>query len=178
MILSFIVSLIVFGIGCGLIFVGTLNFEVLETNETMLKSGQLELDMNDNIFFNFYSKNIEYVESDIDNIKLEYEINKYCELEPLYISNDSGVHIWVSCNNPTKLIKIFIENINNKKLIPLNNEIQKIVIYSSKENIDKIKNNEKNYFERSYNQNIVEEDEENFEDKFFDLKVQDEIYND
>lgn len=42
-----IFSLITLGISCGLIFVGTLNFEVILNDETMLETRQIEYEMND-----------------------------------------------------------------------------------------------------------------------------------
>ena len=137
---SFILSLAILGSGLGLIFIGTLNFEILDYDNTMLKKEEIEFEMQDNIFI---SNNVEYVESDINNIKLEYKINKFCKLEKY---NHDDIHIWARCSNPIKLTNEFIKNINNKKIIFNNNSLQDIVVYASKENINKLKNNQKNYF--------------------------------
>ena len=74
MIWSFIISLAIFGIGIGLIFVGTLNFKVLDTNETLLKQETMEFEMQEGMFFNFYN-DVKYVEANMDNVKVEYNIN-------------------------------------------------------------------------------------------------------
>ncbi len=137
---SFILSLAILGSGLGLIFIGTLNFEILDYDNTMLKKEEIEFEMQDNIFI---SNNVEYVESDINNIKLEYKINKFCKLEKY---NHDDIHIWARCSNPIKLTNEFIKNLNNKKIIFNNNSLQDIVVYASKENINKLKNNKKNYF--------------------------------
>ena len=153
MIWTFIISLLILGMGCGLIFIGTLNFEVLDSNSTMLKTEQIELEMKDNTFFN--DLGIKYVEANINNIKIQYKINKYCNLK--YSQDDKyGIHLWAGCSNPTKLARVFIKNINDKKIISINNEIKEIVVYASKNNIDKLKNNEKKYLENeeSYNATI------------------------
>ena len=89
---TFIISLILIGIGAGMIFISTLNFEVIDKNEDIFKTGSFEFEMNDNTFFNIYH-DIEYVETDIDNIKVEYKINKYCEIGN-DISNNEEIHIW------------------------------------------------------------------------------------
>ena len=137
---SFILSLAILGSGLGLIFIGTLNFEILDYDNTMLKKEEIEFEMQDNIFIN---NNVEYVESDINNIKLEYKINKFCKLEKY---NHDNIHLWAECSNPIKQTNEFIKNINNKKIIFNNNSLQDIVVYASKENINKLKNNKKNYF--------------------------------
>ena len=137
---SFILSLAILGSGLGLIFIGTLNFEILDYDNKMMKKEEIEFEMQDNIFI---SNNVEYVESDINNIKLEYKINKFCKLEKY---NHDNIHIWAECSNPIKQTNEFIKNINNKKIIFNNNSLQDIVVYASKENINKLKNNKKNYF--------------------------------
>ena len=84
------------------------------------------------------------------------KINKYCKLV-LYDQNTNyGIDIWAKCSDPIKLVNEFIHNINNKKIIPINNEISDIVVYASKENIEKMKTNKKNYFDiqKEYNNTI------------------------
>ena len=64
MIWSFIVSLITFGIGCGLIFIGTLSFNVSYDSEYMLKTVTKEYDMKEDLLLyqnNYYE--IEYIET-------------------------------------------------------------------------------------------------------------------
>lgn len=175
MILSFITSLIVFGIGSGLMFVGFLNFDVLEQDDTVLKTGQIEFEMKDNTFFNIYGDNvnIEYVEADISNIKIEYKINKYCKLKSHNNGAQSGIRIWSSCNNPTKLARYFIKNINNKKVITIDNVVKNIVVYASIDNIEKIKNNEKNYFsmQEEYEQLV-----NSYEERINEFEIQKDEY--
>ncbi len=143
---SFIVSLAFFGCGIGLILIGTLNFNIMNNNESMLKTVTFEYDMNEDTFFNLYDSYIEYVETDIDNIRVDYKINKYCEL---YNDEDerysTGIQAWTYCSNPLKLIKEFIKNINNKKIIPIDSEV-KVIVYASKDNIEKLKSNREKHF--------------------------------
>ena len=126
MITSFISALMIFGIGCGLILVGSLNFEILDANQKMLTSGQVELEMNKDILINAYNNDVTYIEEDIDNIRVEYKINKYCQLH-LYQFNNNNIEMEARCSNFFPLLKQFIKNINNKKIIPFNNEIQDIM---------------------------------------------------
>ena len=114
MIWSFIISLIAFGSGVGLILVGTLNFEYIENDQDILKTEYMELDMRNDLVFGTYPV-VEYIESDNDNIKIEYTINKYCNINHSN-SSESVIHMWSNCDNPIKLAKEVINNLNDKKL--------------------------------------------------------------
>ena len=144
MIWSFVISLIMIGIGSGLFLVGALNFEYIENDKDTLKTAYIELDMRNDLIFGYHYPEIEYIESNNDNIKIEYTINKYCELN-YSDSSDKVMHIWSSCENPIKLIKEVINKFNEKKIVSINNQIQDIKIYTTKENIDLLKKNFKNY---------------------------------
>ena len=73
-----------------------------------------------------------------------------------------GIHLWGYCPNPTKLIRKFISNINENKIITIDNDIKEITVYASKENIEIIKNNIKNFEERQqqYQYNLKEYEKE------------------
>lgn len=144
MIWSFVISLMMFGLGIGLVVVGGLDFEYIENDKNNLKTDFIEFNMNDELVFDYHYSEIEYVESNNDNIKIEYTINKYCEMNHSYIS-DKVIHIWASCENPIKLVKEVINNFNDKKIVSINNQLQDIKIYTTKENIEILKKNFKDY---------------------------------
>jgi len=144
MIWSFVISLALFGMGIGLVIVGLLNFEYSKNDQNLLKTEYMEIDMKNNLIFGYYYPEIEYIESHNENIKIEYTINKYCEINHSNLS-DNVIHIWASCENPIKLVKEVINNFNTKKIVSINNHLQDIKIYTSKENIEVLKNNYKNY---------------------------------
>ena len=181
MIWIFIISLIIFGVSCGITFIGTLNFEVLENNDGMLKTETKEYEMRDGLFFRpYHATNVDYIESDINNIKLEYSINKLCVLEDDY-NNTNGVYVWTDCPNSMEMLKAFIENINNNKIMPINNDMESIKIYASKENIEKFKSNWENYLSENeayeetinfYENRITELENKltNYENKVFDYE--------
>lgn len=149
MIYSFVISLIIFGIGIGLILVGILNFEYVKNDQDILKTDYIELDMRNDLIIQSYFK-IEYIESDNNNIKIEYKINKYCDINysDLYDSSDHVLYLWGNCDNPIKLVKEVINEFNNKKIISVNNEVYDVKIYSTKENIELLNNNYKNYLDK------------------------------
>ena len=151
---SIIISIITFGIGCGLIFTGTLKFNVSEINENMIKTETIEHDMKENLVVYPYNENIiEYIESDNDNVKIEYSLNKYCSVEEHIINDDSTINAWASCKNPTKIAREFLKNVNQKKLIPISNTIEKVTIYTTGSNIEILKNNMNRYYEEKNKHN-------------------------
>jgi len=155
MIWSFIISLIMFGIGFGLLLVGTLNFEYIENDKNTLKTEYIEFDMKDDLIFGYYIPEVEYIESNNDNIKIEYTINNYCDFD-YSISSEKVVHIWSSCDEPIKLIKELIRNFNDNKIISINNGFYDIKIYTTKENIEILNNNYKDYTDVEVNmQNMI-----------------------
>ena len=184
---SFIISLIVFGIGCGLIFIGSLNFDILVNNTKMLKIQTTEHEMKDGLFVSSYNDlEINYVEENINNIKIEYTINKLCDVEEHFNINDNSIVSWGNCKNPIKVTKEFLKNVNDKKIISVNNNIEKITIYTNKTNIEKLKSNSKNFYEKrkqydetiNYYENKINELETNNADlnqKLYDL--QEELNN-
>lgn len=155
MIYSFIISLIVLGIGIGLSFIGAVNFEVIENDDTMLKTEIKEYEMKDDLLIDIFSNTtINYIESDINNIKMQYKLNKYCTVEDEKYNNH--IRAWATCSNNPKRIKEFINNFNDKKIITIDEYISSITIYASKENFEKIKNNYKKYIDNqtTYNNTI------------------------
>ena len=171
MIWSFISSLIIFGIGCGMIFVGTISFDVIENDKSFLKTVTKEYDMkNDLVIYPYRDSEIEYVKADNNNLKIEYTINKYCEIDSHYNEeHDNTIMHWAYYQNPTKIVREFIKNANDKKIVPINNRIEKITIYTNQNNIDTLKNNW-----NKHNEEIVKKDEErnNYETRINELEQQ------
>ena len=140
MIWSFILSLVLLGMGIGLTFYGSLDFEVLEDDKTMLNTITKTYSMNDNFAIHNYYSDINYIESDNSDIKVEYKINKLCAIEENITSNN-GIYPYAECDNPFKIAKEYAKNINNKKLVPITNYIYEINVYTTKDNINKMKDN-------------------------------------
>ena len=154
MIWTFITSLVVFGISCGLVFIGSLDFEVVDNYKIETK----EYEMKDTLILYPQSYiDVEYVESDIDNIKVEYEVDKYCEIDD-YTSGNVMFADEV-CDNPITIVREVFKNLNQKKLISIDGNVDKITIYASKKNITKIEENRKTYMENRYTVNRIDEEE-------------------
>ena len=153
---SFILSLIMLGIGTGITIFSSLNFKYIKNDTSFFKTNILEFEMKDNLFFEYYTNNeVEYIETNDKNVKIEYTINKFCEITHNEISK-SGISIVPSCENPLNIIKEVINAINEKKIINITNDIISIKIYSSKENIDKLKKNHDKFISLEIqNQNMI-----------------------
>ena len=70
-------------------------------------------------------------------------------------NNHNIVNGWIYCNNPIEIARDFIRNANEKRIVPINIDIEKIIIYTNKDNIDKLKMNVLVYeedFEKSLNE--------------------------
>lgn len=180
----FISSLIVFGISCGFIFIGTLNFEALKNNEGMLKKESKEYNMNnDLLFYPQYDVEVKYVEADIDNIKVEYLLNKYYEIEEHISDDEKYIMVSTTCKDGIKLLKGYINNLNHKKIVEMTGNIESITIYASKDNIETIKNNWNNHIKsiKSYDEMVnfyekrideLETENEKLNDTIYDLEGQ------
>ena len=159
MIISFITSLIILGAGCGLIVLGTVNFDIVAPNDSMYKTEEFEYEMRDDFRVNtHYNSNIEFVEEERDNIRVDYYLLKYFDVDSHM--NENVLYYWSYSDNPMKVAREVIKNANNKKLISFDSNIEKITIYASSSNIEKIKNNMEQYrLEQEQNQRIENEEE-------------------
>jgi transcriptional regulator with XRE-family HTH domain len=140
MIWSFILSLVLLGMGIGLIFFGSTNFTILNDNENMLEIKTKTYKMSDSFAIHNNYTDINYIEADNNDVKVEYMINKLCVIEE-NISTDGSIYPYVECDDPFKLTKEFTKNVNNKKIVPLSSQIYEINVYTTKSNIAKIKAN-------------------------------------
>ena len=154
MIWSFIISLITVGIGVGLLLIGTLQFKYIENDPESLETKYIEYDMHNKLFIdNHY--NIEYIPSDNTNLKIEYTINKNYEVKVLDYS-ENIINLWPTCENPIEMIKETIENLNNRKIIPVDGNIESIKVYTTLENINLLKQNKENFYnEEIRRQNMI-----------------------
>lgn len=163
----FIYSLVTLGVSLGLIFGGMLKFDV--DDNYMLENKTIEYEMNDALFFDLY-QDFEYVESNIDNVKLEYKIFKFCDVDN--IKDDNRIEIWGYCSNPIRLIREVIKNLNNRKIIYVNNNIEDVKIYASKENIEILKENQMKYYNSQKERDDIISSYESIIDDY-----EDRIYN-
>ena len=157
LLIIFISSIALLGIGCGLTFNGSLKFNYIN-DDSIYKVHTTEHKMTDNlmVYNNFYGA-IKYVESDIKNVKIEYKISKYCDLSENIDKNSHGIMAYVDCGTSPNVLKSYLKELNDKRIIRITNEIKDITVYASKDNIKKLKNNF-NKYEAEVKENSNRED--------------------
>ena len=137
---SFLVSLIMIGVGTGLSLIGMKDFDFINTLDNP-RYIQVEetLEMKDNSYFRYYGEE-NFVETNSKDIKIvithspfmEYELNQY---------ENGHIELWYhrTYDFGFKEVRTFIDDINNKRIVDYYNFDVKI--YASKENIKKLKEN-------------------------------------
>ena len=138
----FLISLVLCGVGIGLILIGTTNFTYLnETPESYLVTDSYEFDMKENLSIDSYYwlTNAKFIEMDIDNIKVELKHINYQD-GYYYKDENETIYVQVEAAKITEFIRDIIQDINNKQLINYD-FIPETTIYASKENIEKLKQN-------------------------------------
>mgnify|MGYP004666628781 CR=1 FL=1 len=139
----FLISLISTGIGWGLSLVSLLSFKDTLLNLKYMDTRTLEVAMQDNLSISNLD-NIEYIETNSDKVKFEYQINKACTLD--YANVRGSLRFYSRCSNRKEIINQLINSLNNKEIYNFDDtvyEINNVKVYASLENIEKIKENSK-----------------------------------
>lgn len=146
LLISFILSLVLLGIGGGITMIGLTEFDYIDdiNNEIYLKDEIIISMQNDLMIYSHYDDMIEYIEEDRSDIKIVYKHTNQYDLSYL---NDFENYLYLNYktvnDNVFKTVREQIKDINQKKII--NYSKFKVYICTSKENIDKLKNNRNNY---------------------------------
>lgn len=143
MINAFIGSIILLGLGLGFVLVSLVGFSDASLSNN-LKQESIEILMQDNLYFRTYDKDsISYQELDIDNIRIEYKIDKACKIENKVRSN-GNLYLKSFCEDKHMIIKELIDSLNNKEIYNFGDNmhiIKDITVYGKKENLDIIRKN-------------------------------------
>ena len=104
--------------------------------------------MTSNMFFHD-NYNIEFVTADNDNLKIELYHSKLTniDIEKTYDNDMLGIAFYDYVDE-MKVINNLIDDINNKKIIDYGS--YRVIVYTSKENIDKLNANKKDYYINYY----------------------------
>ncbi len=140
----FISSLVALGIGMGLMITSISEFEFIENLDSKYYiTKEFNYKMKDNIFISEHISRVKYIESNNNDIKIVTRASEFYTID-IYEDDDYYYIDKHINNNNIKPIKKIISDINNKKVI--NYDAFDITVYTTKENIDKLKENRKNYF--------------------------------
>lgn len=174
----FLISLIIMGIGSGFVIIGIKDFNIINKIPAEdIVEDIFEFDMTENLSidskrYSWYS-NIEYIETDFDKVKVEVTHAKYqkCYYDLDSVNNTINIYSMQENSVIMETIREVIEGINNKE-IKNYDYIGEIKVYTSKENIDKLKQNQITKYELSKEIELDElyEENEKLENKIFELE--------
>ena len=165
--ISFLVALLVAGIGIGFICIGITKFNFVENADFIEDSHTLE--MTDNLSINFWYNNINYIETDTDELRIVVKHSKYQDIN-YYIENDT-LYFHYYQNQPFEIVRDFIDDINNKEIKDYYSNPY-IYVYTSKTNIDKLKQNSDIKYNQEEKINDLYNDIEILEYKIDDLEAE------
>ena len=139
---AFIISLIMGGVACGLIVNSIKDYKIVDDIESnyLVKTTE-EMDMNKNLIIEDNYIDIEFVESNNKNLKIEYTHASYCNIESFL--NDGHLYFNRDCGNDF-VFKNIINDLENKVIVKP--DLYKVIIYTNKDNIKLLKNNLNNYY--------------------------------
>ena len=131
-------SLVLAGISIGMILISITQFNIVEDNNLELED-TYTIEMKEKLSIGNL-KYIEYIENDSNEIKIVVNHSKYCKTA---LENyNEQIYIFTRTNNENlmEILRDVIKDINNKEIKGYSNDI-KIKVYSSRANIEKLKEN-------------------------------------
>ena len=146
LLIIFVLQLLLCGIGIGTIILGITKFELIEdlnneiyiTDELIINIGERSKIYDMSIY---NTEEIEYVEENRKDVRIEYKHTKDYQLEQIKYNNNDNVYLILRNKNNNIIEKSnqIIKDLNDKKIV--NYSKYKITIYTSKENIKRLKDN-------------------------------------
>lgn len=137
--LILICSILVFGIGLGLIPLGVSKFDIITDFDSRYFKTETEfIPMKDNLLI-LATYGVEYVEENIPNIKIEKVHSNYYNVQTTNNIDDSISFHLVPNKGEKEMFDLYLKDINDKKIVKYDD--YKIIIHASKENIEKLMNN-------------------------------------
>ena len=145
-------SLVLAGLSIGMILIGTTQFNIIEENNLEVED-TYNIQMTDNLTIGIPEPYIEYIENDSNEVKIVVNHSKY--YKTTMENQNEVIYIFGNADNKDFMNKIrnLIKDINNKEIKNYNYDT-KIKVYSSKSNIEKMKQNRQLQYEKSKNTEI------------------------
>lgn len=166
LLITFLASLLLCGVGMGIATIGFTKFDIINelSNEIYIEDEVIipmekDLIINDNLYC-YDTCIINYVEENREDIKVSYKHTKYYELYQYKHNNYLYLDVVNKDDNFLAFSREIIKDINDKKIINYANF--EIIIYTSKENLEILKNNQLKYYnyqesQNSYTENLEEQ---------------------
>jgi len=155
--LIFILSIFIFSIGIGLTIISIKDFNYInDINNDYYVTTEKITNMKDNLYFdNVFSDQFKFEETNSNDIKIVCKHSKYHKCNINIYDNDVVIYTYQNETNIMEQVREYINIINKKEIINYYN--QEIIVYTSKENIDKLIENRKNYIQ-DINENAMQEE--------------------
>jgi len=150
MAISFVIALILAGISIGMIFIGITEFNYIPSpNAKNIVEDVYEYEMSENLSIGYWNCVLNYIETDSEKIRIVVEHSEYMKTKIL--NNGYTQTIEVYCiTDEAKIMETFrniVEDINNKEIVEYSVPVMNV--YASKENIERLKQNDISKYELS-----------------------------
>lgn len=144
--IAFVLSLFLIGIGAGLTLLSFTQYDIIDDipSSNYLETEKI-IPMTENLFLYDDYYDIEYVESPLSDLRVVFKHSNYYNVDIYRHDGSISFHLNTK-NNMMDMARRMLSDINEKKIVDYS--YFKITIYTSKENIDKLKLNRANYFQR------------------------------
>lgn len=168
---GFVISLMLLGLGIGLCMVGVTEFDVIsDLDSNYYSEDSQNIIMSDGLFFEDYYGDIDYVESNNEDIKIVIKKSSFYDVDIRKHQNGYYFEYYSVPDNVMDKIRMVIDDLNDKKIVDYGN--YKITIYTTKENINILKENKLKYYEQENElrkQEIINEYENRIRDLEYKL---------
>lgn len=135
-----------------------------------------EFEMTDNLSINKWGEYIEYIteEDNTNRIRIELKSSEYTNAKITQRNETIYVHYEQNPGNAIEILKQVMKDINNKEIRDY--YFPRVIVYGSKENIDKLQENREKKYNQSLEIELQELREENYELKRENRKLRNQVY--
>lgn len=161
-----LISFVLAGISIGSILIGITQFNFVEDTNYVEK--EFEVKMSENLLIDSY--NYEYMETDSENIKIVAHYSKYIDFN--LINEENKLTMWFnqSDSKMLELIRDIISDINRKEIKDYYNP--KVYLYTSKSNIEKIRENMQMNYQKEREQERIYEENRKLNEEIDNLRIE------
>lgn len=143
MAISVLAGLVLIGCSIGMIVIGLTGFHYEENAEVSYeKEAVFETAMTENLSINRWFREVEFVETDSADVRVVVKHSKYYVADISEENETIFIHYWQDESKIMDAIRENIEDINHRVI--KNYYVPSICVYASKENIEKMIQNERN----------------------------------
>ena len=140
MAMTFVISLILAGVGCGMMLIGISSFDYVEYNNNDTED-TYDFKMADNLYIQNFGSPIQYVEKDIKEVSVVIKHSKYLGASVTRYSNEIEIYCYRDDTKFMQFLRDMAKDINKKEIKDYYSSSPEIYVYASKDNIARLKRN-------------------------------------